>query len=142
MADRERVGRFLRTLLGLFTVAWLVVAVLAPPDPLVFLLWLVPAWTLAFVAALALELTGGYRRLRGSRFYAPGVETSTATIVFVLVALVLKVALTLVADLALGATNVGYREGAITGILALVAAYVLVFLVGVVAWLHTAQESA
>lgn len=142
MADRERVGRFLRTLLGFLTLAWLVVAVLAPPNPFTFLLWLVPAWGLALIAAVALELTDGYRRLRTSRFYAPGVEASTATVVFVASTLVLKAGLTLVADLVLGGDAVGYREGVVTGFVALVVAYLLVFRVGAVGWVVTDSGSA
>lgn len=142
MADRERVGRFLRTLLGLLTVAWLVVAVLAPPDPAAFMLWLVPSWVLALVAAVTLELTSGYRRLQNARFYAPGVESSTATMVFVVLTLLLKAGLTLLADLAFGGAAVGYREGIAAGILALALSYVLVFVAGVVELVQADSGSA
>lgn len=131
MADRERVGRFLRTLLGLLTVAWLAVAVVVPPDPYSFMLWLVPAWVLALFAAVAMELAHGYWHLRNSPLYRPGVEASTATVVFVGVTLALKALLTLLADLVFGTAAVGHREGAVAGVLALALSYVLVFVVGV-----------
>lgn len=142
MVDRARVGRFLRTLVGLLTVAWLVIAVLAPAAPFTFLLWLVPAWVFAMLAAVALELTDGYRRLRNSPFYTPGTEASTATAVFVAVTIVLKLGLTFAADLALGADAVGYEEGLLAGLLALAVAYVLVFLVGVLGWIRSGPGGA
>jgi len=140
MPDKQRVGRFLRALLGLFTVAWVVVAAVSPPDPFSFLLGLVPAWVVATGVAAWLVYGGGYRRLRGSRLYAPGAPTSTATGVFVLLAVALKVALTFVANVLLGAPRVGYAEGAVAGVLALMLAYLAVFVSGAVGRVWAAES--
>lgn len=134
MADKEAAGRFLRTLLGLFTVSWVVVALVAPPDPFTFLLWLVPSWVLVTMLAAALAYGGGYDYLRNSDLYDPGVETSSATGAFVILAVALKLLFTFVANLALGASAVGYAEGVAVGVVALVVAYAVVFVAGVVAW--------
>lgn len=136
MPDKERVGRLLRTLVGLLTVAWLLVAVFVPPDPFTFLLWLVVAWVVAAIAAVWLVYLGGYATLVDSDLYAPGVPASTATGVFVVLALVLKVALTFTADLLLGEQAVGYGEGVAAGLVAVCLAYLVVFGVGVVGWLR------
>jgi hypothetical protein len=134
MADKEAAGRFLRTLLGLFTVSWVVVALVAPPDPFTFLLWLVPSWVLATVVATVLAYGGGYDYLRASDLYDPGVKTSSATGAFVILAVVLKLLFTFAADLVLGAATVGYAEGVAAGVVALVVAYVVVFVAGAVVW--------
>lgn len=131
MPDRQRVGRFLRTLLGLLTVSWFVVAMLAPPYPFTFLLWIIPAWGLALAAALALELGDGYARLRQSRFYNTGGSASSATVVFVVLTVVLKASLTVVADVMFGTAAVGYREGVIASLLALGTSYAVIFWAGV-----------
>lgn len=99
---RERAWRFLRTLVGLLLVAWLVAALVAPPDPTAFLAWLVPAWAAAFPAAWYLVYRDGYATLRTSDRYAPGLPAGTALASFVVVALGLKLAATLALNAAVG----------------------------------------
>lgn len=122
---RERAWRFLRTLVGLLLVAWLVAALLAPPDPMAFLAWLVPTWAASFPAAWYLVYRDGYAVLRASDRYAPGLPAGTALASFVLSALALK----LVATLALDAT-VGDRAHLLdvgVSLIALAAAAVAVY---------------
>lgn len=130
MVDKGRVGRFLRTLVGLLLVAWLLAALFSPPDPSTFLLYLVPGWVLATVGAAWLVYAGGYRTLRESPAYNPRAPASRATAAFVGVAVVLKVVLTAGADLLLGEAAVGHGEGLVVSAMALVVAYVAVFWAG------------
>jgi hypothetical protein len=101
MPDKERVGRFLRTLLGTLTVASLVVALASPPSPIVFSVLLVPA------------------RLGGI--------AHAAWKVFVGIAVVLKVAGTAGANSLVGEPQVGYGIGLVTSGVALVVAYAFAF---------------
>jgi hypothetical protein len=130
--DRERVGQFLRALVGLFTVAWLVVALFSPPDPFTFLVGLVAGWVVAVPVAAWLVFAGGYRTLRASPAYAPRTSASRAAGSFVLLAVALKLLLTGVANVLLGADAVGYGVGAAVSGVALVVAYAAVFLAGTV----------
>ena len=136
MADKERFGRFLRAVLGLMTVAWVLVALASPPDPFTFLLYLVPAWVLATVGAIWLVYAGGYGTLRRSAAYNPRTSASRATGVFVLLVLALKVALTFGANLLLGQGAVGYAEGLLASAVAIVVAYVVVFWAGALGMLE------
>lgn len=130
MVEKERFGRFLRSLLGALTVAWLAVALAAPPDPFTFLLGLVPAWVLGTAVAAWLVYGDGWQRLSASGLFRPALRTSTATLAFVLVAVALKVAATAAANAALGASSVGYTVGVGTSAVAVLLAYAAVFLTG------------
>ena len=140
MPDKELFGRFLRALLGLMTVGWVVAALASPPDPFTFLVYLVPAWLLAGAGAAWLVYAGGYDVLRASPAYAPRAPAARATGVFVLLVLLVKIALTFGADLLLGRGAVGYGEGLVTSAVALIVAYVLVFYAGLLGRLR--DESA
>lgn len=128
--ERERVGRFLRALVGLFTVATAVVAVVSPGRPLVFTVLLVVAWVLAAPAAAWLVFRDGYATLRSSGLYAPRAPASRAAATFAGLTLLLKALLTLGADVLLGEAAVGDPEGSVAGAFAVVIAYAVVFLAG------------
>lgn len=138
MVNKVRVGRFLRALLGLLTVSWLLAALVAPPDPFTFLLLLVPGWLLAVLGALWLVYAGGYEVLRESAAYTPRAPAARATAAFVVLTLASKLALTFGGNLLFGRATVGYGEGLLTSAMAVVVAYVLVFWAGVLGGLGNA----
>jgi hypothetical protein len=127
MPDKERVGRFLRTLLGTLTVASLVVALASPPSPIVFSVLLVPAWLGGMALAAWLVFRDGWDRLAESSLYAPRLRAPTATLLFVGIAVVLKVAGTAGANSLVGEPQVGYGIGLVTSGVALVVAYAFAF---------------
>lgn len=130
MVEKERFGRFLRAVLGLFTVGWLLAAVVAPPDPFTFLLLLVATWVAGTAAAVWLVYRGGYGTLVDSPLYRPRAPAAWATGGFVALAIALKLAFTFAADLLLGAAAVGLAEGVVAGVLAVAVAYAAVFVAG------------
>lgn len=132
--DRERLERFLRTLVGLLLVGWLLAALVAPPDPFTFLLYLAPLWVLAVPVAAHLVYRGGYEQLRASGLYDPGLPAATAAALFVGVVVVLKVGLTLAGNAVLDRDAVGHATGVVLSAIALVAGYLFVY-TGAAAWL-------
>lgn len=127
MVDRERVERFLRTLVGSLTVAWLAVALFSPPKPFTFLLWLVPAWVIATAGAWWLVFRDGWARLEASPLFDPRTTPSKATLLFVGVAALVKVLGTAGANVLFGQSRVGYGLGVSASVLALVVAYGFAF---------------
>lgn len=126
MVDRDRFGLFLRTLVGLLLVDWMVVAMVAPPDPLTFLVWLVPGWVGVFPVAAYLVYFDGYRKIRESPFYQPGdVRPSRTVVWFVVFVLVAKAAFTAVDRFLFGTQS--HAVGVAASIAALVAGYVFVY---------------
>lgn len=86
----------------LFLLAFVVAAVLSPPEPLYFTAILIPAWVVAFPLAYFLIYRGGYASVRASRLYQPGPLAGGTTSWFAGTALALKIALSLFVGLAVG----------------------------------------
>ncbi|PSP74883.1 hypothetical protein BRC81_17045 [Halobacteriales archaeon QS_1_68_20] len=122
---REHLWRFLRTLVGLFLLSWLLAALFSPPDPFTFLIALVPQWLLAVLLAWFLVYRDGYDRLRASGLYSPSVPAAQALAAFVAVAVVLKVGTTFALDFSLGTRSYAADVG--VSALALAVAYALVY---------------
>ncbi len=122
---REHLWRFLRTLVGLLLLSWLLSALFAPPDPFTFLIALVPQWVLAVPLAWYLVYRDGYDRLRASGLYSPRVPAAQALAAFVAVAVVLKVVTTFALNAAVG--NRSYAVDVGLSVLALAVAYALVY---------------
>lgn len=95
---KEETWLFLRTLVGLLLVGWLLAALFSPPQPLSFLVVVAPLWLLAAVGAWWLHARGGFARLRASPLYAPGLSAARALGIFVLLAAALKFGGTLLLD--------------------------------------------
>lgn len=131
--DREQVGQFLRTVVKLFLLVFVVAALLSPPEPLAFTLLLVPGWIAAFPAAYYLVYRGGYEEVRASDAYRPGPLAGRTTVWFAGVALGLKVALTAFYEVVLPLAYTR-AESLFVSLVALVAGYVLVYQ-GVLGWL-------
>ncbi|MEF8774286.1 MAG: hypothetical protein V5A23_02150 [Halobacteriales archaeon] len=104
---KEETWLFLRTLVGLLLVGWLLAALFSPPRPLSFLVVVAPLWLLAAVGAWWLHARDGYARLRASPLYAPGLSAARALGIFVLMAAALKFGGTFLLD-ALVESQSGY----------------------------------
>jgi hypothetical protein len=130
MVDKERFGRFLRSLLGALAVAWLVVALSAPGGVFAFFWQLVAAWILGAMAAFWLVYEDGWASLAGSELFRPALETSTATLAFVLLAIVGKAAATAATNWLFVPDRVADWVWLVGSALALVGAYAAVFLTG------------
>lgn len=95
---REGAWEFVRTLLGLWLLAWLLAALFSPPHPLPFLVATALLWVLATVAAWWLVAGDGFARLRASPHYAPGLPAGRTLVLFLAVALAVKLGGTLLVD--------------------------------------------
>jgi hypothetical protein len=130
MVDKQRFGEFLRSLLGALTVAWLLVALSAPGAVFAFFLWLVAAWVFATGVAWWLVYADGWTYLAESGAFRPAVQTSTATLGFVALALALKVAATAATNRLVDPQAAGDAVWLAGSVAALVLAYAAVFLTG------------
>lgn len=133
--DRRRFGQFLRTVVKLFLLAFVVAALLSPPEPLAFTLLLVPCWIVAFPLAFYLVYRDGYAAVRASDAYRPGSLAGRTTAWFAAIALGLKIALMLFYEAAvpLALTR---AESLFISLVALAAGYLLVYR-GVLGWLFS-----
>lgn len=129
---RERFGQFLRTVVKLFLLVFVVAALLSPPEPLTFSLILVPGWILAFPAAYYLVYRDGYAAVQASVAYRPGPLAGRTTVWFAAIALGLKIGLTVFYEVAvpLALTR---AESLFISVVALLVGYVVVYQ-GVFGW--------
>lgn len=130
--DRERFGQFLRTVVKLFLLVFVVAALLSPPEPLAFTLALVPGWLVAFPVAYYLVYRDGYDAVRASDAYRPGPLAGRTTVSFAAIALGLKVGLSLFYDAVVPLAHTR-AESLFISLVALVAGYLLVYQ-GVLGW--------
>ena len=131
--DRQRFGQFLRTVAKLFLLVFVVAALLSPPEPLAFMLLLVPGWIMSVPAAYYLIYRDGYAAVRTSDAYRPGPLTGRTVVWFTGTALGLKIALMLFYE-AVVPLALTRAESFFISVVALVVGYVLVYL-GVFGWL-------
>ena len=129
---RERFGQFLRTVVKLFLLVFVVAALLSPPEPLAFSLLLVPGWIIAFPAAYYLVYRDGYAAVQASDAYRPGPLAGRTSVWFAAIALGLKIGLMLFYE-AVVPLALTRAESLFISLFALVVSYVLVYQ-GVFGW--------
>ena len=129
---RKRFGQFLRTVVKLFLLVFVLAALLSPPEPLTFTVSIVLGWVLAFPVAYQLIYRDGYAAVYASDLYRPGPLAGRTTVWFAGTALGLKVALTVFYEVAvpLALTR---AESLFISIIALVVSYIVVYQ-GVLGW--------
>ena len=123
---KERLWRWLRTLIGLWLLTWVLAALFVPPDPTVFLVVLVPLWVISVPVAWYLIYRGGDKRLRASELYTPTVSPTQALSAFVVVTLVLKIGGTVALNVGIGPRP--YVADAAVSVVSLAVSYTLVYL--------------
>ena len=130
--DRERFGQFLRTVVKLFLLVFVVAALVSPPEPLTFTLLVVPGWIVAIPLAFYLVYRDGYTAVYASDAYRPGPLAGRTTVWFAGTALGLKIAFSVFYEVVpLAHTR---AESLFASGLALLIAYLLVYQ-GALGWL-------
>ena len=124
--NRRRAGQFMETVLRLFLLVFVAAAVLSPPEPLAFVVLLIPGWLAGVIAAYLLV----YRTRRGwlaeSGFHEPGrLAERRPSLWFAATAIVAKVAGLALFEAA--SIPPGQFGGIVLGLFALALAYVLVY---------------
>lgn len=122
---KEQAWRFLRTLSGVLLVAWLLPAMVAPPDPFTFFLWLVPSWSVGILLAVWLVYRDGFSKLAASNLYSPGLAAGRALAFFVGTTLALKLVFTFLTNVLVGSRP--YEVDVGLSVVALALAYLAVY---------------
>ena len=124
--NRRRAGQFMETTLRLFLLVFVAAAVVSPPDPLLFVVLLIPGWIAGVVAAFLLVYRTRRRWLADSGFYEPGrLAGRRPSLWFAGTAILAKLAV--LALFAVASIQPGPLGGIVFGVLALALAYVLVY---------------